>query len=579
MVLAGRENECRQSLVLMTASNYHTRLNSTAITIVCYLVLVPVLGVLLNRKVSSAASWATASGGLGIVMIAAGVAGTRIGGAGTYGVAGAVMNTGLWNIWYGVTTFLALALVGLFFTRPYRRLQLNTIAELFQQRYGSSRCGWLTSLCVQTEYLVINVIEPLLIGIIVSNVLGIELLAGIAIGSVVIILATSLSGLRGTSFTNVIHCTVIIFGLAAVAIIGAQQMGGWSEVVRQATASLEASQRNADQWWSLAGLGVFPIIAMFFSATIHTPAASVYVNFSSSARSESILIPAFLIAGVLAACMSVLSALIGIEALGKYGVDSGIAGYNSVTRIAMDTGPFIGGIATAAVLAALISSGGPILLAGSTMLVNDWIPGSGRFSHVKKLRAYRITSVIYGVVAGLIACYFGYVVGAASVLQWLLLGFAMVVPPAIAIANIFYLRGTTEKAVFWGIALGYGLGLITWVLDKQLWHFEHDVTAYVTTLVPLVAIPGISFITHLVQAGTSAKLHKSSIISWILTCLLAFGAWQMNHYFGLMSSLVCALVVSMLPLVLFPTAWLYRYAQHAANERAQSFYQRMQMPR
>lgn len=465
-------------------------------TIVAYLSLVTVLGAWLSRRNRSSADWATGSGGMGIWMIAAGIAGTRIGGAGSYGVAGDVMNTGIWNVWYGINTFLALALVGLFFAVPYRRLDLTTIGELFARRYGRARSAVLTSLCVQTEYLVVNVIEPLLIGVIVSNVTGIPLYAGILIGAFVIISATAFSGLKGTALTNIVHCAVIIGGLAVVAWVGMAQMGGWAAVAERADATLVAAGTDPADWWSFIGLGWFPIIAMFFSATIHTPAASVYVNYSSSARRESILVPSFLLAGIIAALMPFLAAVIGVEALARYGADAGIAGYASVTQIALDAGPLIGGVALAAVLAALISSGGPILLASSTMFINDWVPASSTFSSARKLRAYRITAVIYGLVAAGIACIFGYFIGTASVLEWLLLGFAMVVPPAIAIGYIFYVRSTTEAGVFWGIASGYGLGLASWVVNKLFLDLEVDIPAYFTTIVPLFVIPLVSAFTQ-----------------------------------------------------------------------------------
>lgn len=471
-------------------------------TIVGYLGLVTLLGAWLSRRNRSSADWATGSGGMGIAMIAAGIAGTRIGGAGSYGVAGDVMNTGIWNVWYGITTFLALALVGLFFAVPYRRLGLTTIGELFVRRFGRSRSAVLTSLCVQTEYLVVNVIEPLLIGVILSGVTGIPLWLGILIGAFVIITATASSGLKGTATTNIIHCAVIVGGLALVGWVGMRDMGGWAAVSERANAALAAADVDAASWWSFVGLGWFPIIAMFFSATIHTPAASVYVNYSSSAKRENILVPAFLLAGFIAMLMPFLAALIGVEALARYGADAGVAGYHSITRIALDSGPLIGGVALAAVLAALISSGGPILLASSTMFINDWVPGSADFSPQRKLRAYRITAVVYGLIAAGIACIFGYFVGTASVLEWLLLGFAMVVPPAIAIAYIFYVPSTTEQGVFWGIASGYGLGLVSWIVNKLFIHTEVDVPAYFTTIVPLFVIPLVSAFTR--SADTDA---------------------------------------------------------------------------
>jgi Na+/proline symporter len=276
-------------------------------------------------------------------------------------------------------------------------------------------------------------------------------------------------------------------------------------VTQRADAALTAAGIDRASWWSFVGLGWFPVIAMFFSATIHTPAASVYVNYASSARRESILVPSFLLAGVIAAVMPFLAAVIGIEALARYGADAGIAGYRSVTLIALDSGPLIGGIALAAVLAALISSGGPILLASSTMFVNDWIPGSAEYSSARKLRAYRLTAVVYGLIAAGIACLFGYYIGTASVLEWLLLGFAMVVPPAIAIGYIFYVRSTTEQGVFWGIASGYGLGLTSWIVNKLFIGSEFDAPAYLTTIVPVVVIPIVSSLTQPAETDPLAE--------------------------------------------------------------------------
>ncbi len=269
-------------------------------------------------------------------------------------------------------------------------------------------------------------------------------------------------------------------------------MGGISGIREKVDVALATSGRDASSWWSFVGMGWFPIIAMGFSAVIHTPAASVYVNYSSSARSEKLIIPAFLLAGVLAAIMPFLASIIGVEAVARYGADSGLTSYATITQIATDTGPIIGGIALAAVLAALISSGGPILLSSATLFVNDWIPGSREFTPVRKLRSYRITAVIYGLFAGALAC----VLPITSVLQLLLLGFAMVVPPAIAIGFIFYWRKTTEVAVFWGIATGYGLGLLAWAANTWVLHMENDVAAYFTTLVPLVVIPVVSLMTQ-----------------------------------------------------------------------------------
>ena len=226
--------------------------------IVGYLALTTFLGSWLSRRTKDSSSWAIASGQLGLLMVAVGVAGTRIGGVGTYGVAGDVMQSGLWNLWYGVNTLLALALVGAFFAIPYRRLRLHTVAEIFLQRFDSKRCQVLTSLCVQTEYLIVNILEPFVIGSILSAVTGIPFGIAVMIGALVIVAYTSLGGLLGSAVTNMLHCAVVIFGLGALCLVALQHLGGWSEVQNQVGAALAAAEPPIDKsrWWSFVGRGL-----------------------------------------------------------------------------------------------------------------------------------------------------------------------------------------------------------------------------------------------------------------------------------------------------------------------------------
>ena len=78
-------------------------MDSTAIisstVIVVYLAGFTLFGILLNRRNRSSDDWVTGGSTLGLWMLAAGIAGTRIGGAGTYGVAGDVVTGGLGNLW------------------------------------------------------------------------------------------------------------------------------------------------------------------------------------------------------------------------------------------------------------------------------------------------------------------------------------------------------------------------------------------------------------------------------------------------------------------------------------------------
>jgi len=482
----------------------------TASVIIAYLVFFAAAGLWLSRSNASSADWDIGGGTLGIAMLAAGIAGTRIGGAGTYGVAGDVISEGLGHLWYGVNSFAALFLVGLFFAIPYRRLKLVSVGQAFDYRFGSYRCQWLTSLCVQAEYLIVNIIEPYIIGSIVSGVTGIPFGLGVLIGAVVIISFTVFGGLRGTAITNIVHCSVIIFGLLLVGLVVMGNMGGWDSVLERANGMLAGASQDEVRWWSFTGIGWATIIALFISATIHTPAASVYANYASSAARQEYLIPGFFLAGIIAAAMPLVAGFIGILTMATYGAEAGLGSYLNIAQLAMDAGPILGGIALAAVLAAVISSGAPILLASATMFVNDWVPGAKNFSSEKKLMAYKIVTVVYGSLAAVIA----WLGNITSVLQLLLLGFAMVVPPAVAIGYVLYWKRTTEAAVFWGIAAGFTGGLAMWLFNTlfddienataggfaQWWHEliaylgEWSDPSFLTLLLPLLIIPIVSLL-------------------------------------------------------------------------------------
>lgn len=488
------------------------------IVIIVYLAAVTVIGSLLARKTASSSDWAVAGGGMSMAMIAVGVAGTRIGGAGTYGVAGDVMTDGVWNMWwYAISTFLAMAVVGFFFAIPYRRLQLHTVGEAFTVRYGSRRCQALTSLCVQTEYLIVNIIEAYVIGTILAGLTGMNMLLAVMIAAVILVSYTALGGLWGTAVTNLIHCGVILLGLLTVGVMGIRDAGGWGSVVDIVNDHLTGGERSTGAWWGFAGAGWGAVIGMVFSVVIHTPAASVYTNYSTAARHERILIPGFLAAGTIGALMPILAGLIGILTVAEYGINPSTGGYKNITQLATDIDPIIGGIALAAVLAAVISSGGPILLSSATMFVRDWLPFTRKYNSARQLFIYRLTTVIYGFIAAFIAWRVS-TAPSVSILDMLLFGFAMVVPPAIAVGYLLYWRKTTEAGAFWGMGTGYAGGLIWFLLIKwaeavefaapegasaarRLFHFFFVYTgegidpSYATTIIPLFVVPIVSWMT------------------------------------------------------------------------------------
>ena len=106
-----------------------------------------------------------------------------------------------------------------------------------------------------------------------------------------------------------------------------------------------------------------------------------------------------------------------------------------------------------------------------------------------------------------------------SILDLLLFGFAMVVPPALSVGYLVYWRRTTEQGAYWGMAVGYVSGLVWFALIKialatgfaapdgaglVLRVLAYCLTvdgegidpSYLTFFVPLVVVPVVSRMTR-----------------------------------------------------------------------------------
>ncbi len=486
-----------------------------SLVVVAYLLGTVLLGSLMARRSQKDDDWTIAGGEMSTLVLVFALAGGRIGGAGTYGVAESVASGGVWTMWwYGISSFLGILLVGVLFARRFNKLGIQTAGEIFKLKFNSDRCQRLTSLCVQTENAVINIIEAYVIGIILSSLTPLTMLQGSLIAAVVFATYVSFGGIWGTAITNVQHVVVMLVALSTIAVLGIREIGGWENVTISVGHQLEVSSRDQEAWWGFVGGGWLAVIGMVFSAAVHSPAASIYPNYSAALKNEQQLPFAFFWGAVIAAVIPPLAGLIGILTIARYGLNSDLAGYQNFTAIASDINPIAGGLAIAAILAAVISSGGPILLASSTMIVRDWLGSFKGMTSAGRLRAYRKVTIIYAFLSALVAWWLATRTN-VSLLELLLFGFAMVVPPAIALSYSFFWSKTTERGVFWGMCLGY-LGGISWfaLIKWSLWmNFQASEGAsllsrvlvflwthngegvnpsFVTTLVPLVVIPVVS---------------------------------------------------------------------------------------
>lgn len=204
--------------------------------VVLYLLVSVGIGLYAARRVSTAADYAVAGRSLPLGVVVATTFATWFASETVLGIPAKFAEGGLrdtvedpWG------AGMCLVLVGLFFARKLYRMELLTIGDYYRERYGKlvevfcsavsivSYLGWVAG-----QVTALGLVFSLLSGGAVSP------LTGSIIGMGVVLVYTMLGGMWSVALTDAVQMTVIVVGLATIAVLAAGLAGGPAQVVEHA---------------------------------------------------------------------------------------------------------------------------------------------------------------------------------------------------------------------------------------------------------------------------------------------------------------------------------------------------------
>src|SRR5688572_21021409 len=125
---------------------------------------------------------------------------------------------------------LCLVLFGVFFARKLYNMNLLTLGDYFEVRYGK-RTELIASVFLAPPYVGYIAAQLVAMGLILNVVAGMELWHGVVISAVVVTFYTFIGGMWAISITDFIQSIIIIVGLLILAIVLAQRAGGVATVL------------------------------------------------------------------------------------------------------------------------------------------------------------------------------------------------------------------------------------------------------------------------------------------------------------------------------------------------------------
>jgi solute:Na+ symporter, SSS family len=224
------------------------------------------IGYWASRKVKTSGDFMLAGRSLPIFLSASALFATWFGSETVFGASSEFLKGGLYSVIedpFGAA--LCLVLFGLFFARKLYAMNLLTLGDFFERRYGK-RTELVASLFLAPPYVGYIAAQLVAMGLILNVVTGLEVWQGVIISAFVVTFYTYIGGMWAISITDFFQSIIIIVGLLALAIILATKAGGVNAVLSEVHPE---TFRFFPKWdfkevmlylaaWSVLGLGSLP---------------------------------------------------------------------------------------------------------------------------------------------------------------------------------------------------------------------------------------------------------------------------------------------------------------------------------
>jgi solute:Na+ symporter, SSS family len=356
-------------------------MNIYLVIVVAYFGLITLIS-LLTKKVASrsAADYLVAGRNLGVIACAVVVASEWLGGMSTIGVSEKAFTSGTMQpILYNISTAVGMIIIGFTVARHYRQNNVHTVSEMLENLFGR-RARAISAIAFLFAYIVLAFVQLQTASSVISAMFGTPWIYSVIISSVVITAYTYVGGMHALAITGIIHVVAMFGGIGIAAWIGVSDVGGFG-ALREAM----ISQGAPSNLYNPFSGGLSYAWSLILGGVLGGMAGQASIQPIFAARSAAIAKKAAILSSLIIAPFGIMVALLGLVArTGKY-FDittaasplwkAGIINPKMVLPTLMVTPEFIhpilGGIALAGILAAILSTVGPVNFAVVTIATKD----------------------------------------------------------------------------------------------------------------------------------------------------------------------------------------------------------------
>lgn len=347
-------------------------MNTYLIVILSYFVFVTLVSVL-TRKVASrsAADYLIAGRNLGTLTCAVVVAAEWLGGMSTIGVSERAFTTGtLQPILYNISTALGMIIIGFTVARYYRENNVHTVSEMLETLFGS-RARSYSAVAFLIAYITLAYVQLQTCASVMAPLFNISWFWAVIIASLFITIYTYIGGMHALAITGILHLVTMFSGIGIAMIIGLFKIDGFGVL---STRLLE--QGSPANFYNPFSAGFSYAFSLVLGGVLGGMAGQASIQPIFAARNAQIAKKAAVLSAFIVAPFGIMIAILGLIAkTGTFFDTATVTNPKMILPTLLTTPAFIhpvwGGLALAGVLAAILSTVGPVNFAVVTIATKD----------------------------------------------------------------------------------------------------------------------------------------------------------------------------------------------------------------
>jgi SSS family solute:Na+ symporter len=438
------------------------------IIIIIYFALTVGIGIWSSKRAKSSDSFHGAQLGIAAIIFAG--TGEWLGGTATTGVSEYGFSYGLSGSWYTIANGIGVMFLALLFAKLYRSLNSVTVPGIIEKFFGV-KARTVSSILLIIVMLAVGLSQMIAAGKLGQSLMGFDFTATVVVFAIIFIIYTLAGGMNAVASTNTMHVFFMYGGVILAIILALGKVSGWSGFT-SGIAAVEAAEKGKD-YFNMFSIGLpkvssWIIASLLGACTAQAGIQPVLASKDIPSAKKACVITAFIVApfGIFTALLGMIAKVMSnngtlLDTAGNVVTDAKLA----LPSLMMNLSPIAGGIVLASILAAILSTVSPIILASGTMATKDLYQRvfKPNATDAQVLRTSRIATAVSGVICAVAAIL---LVESSRVLDIVYSAYTLRGAIFVVVLLGIYWKKASEKGACWSMVIT-GIVAVAWVAIKM----------------------------------------------------------------------------------------------------------------